>query len=104
MKIIFIFLYQFSGCVGWITLLSSKNEDKIVIESKKLQKAMKRRRKGHKIIKRNIKERGMRFASVNGNCCWEVRERVLGGETKELWNPHTYYLPWSIQSVKMIDC
>ena len=94
----------FLGCIGWVTLHSNRNEDEIVIESKKLQKAMKRMRKGHKSIKREIHVRGFRFARVNGNCCWEVRERYLGGESQELWNPHTYFLPWSIRAVKLIDC
>ena len=64
-----------------------------------------RKRSGNKkSIKRKIKKRGMRFAKVIGSCCWEVREQYHGGETKELWRPHTYQLPWSIRAVKMIDC
>ena len=55
-------------------------------------------------MKKKIQIRGMRFATVNGNCCWEVRESYHGGETKELWRAHTYYLPWSIRAISLIKC
>ena len=96
--------FEFPGCAGWVTLLSNKNADEITIESKKLQKAMRKRRKGKKNVKRKIKQVGFRFAKINGNCCWKVGERFSGGENQELWTPHTYYLPWSIRSVRLIDC
>ena len=57
-----------------------------------------------KYARMKIKRRGMRFAKVNGNCCWELREHYRGGETRELWVAHTYYLPWSIRVVKLIEC
>ena len=41
---------------------------------------------------------------VDGNCCWEVREYYHGGETEELVRAHTYHLPWSIRSVKLLEC
>ena len=85
-----------------MTLLSNRNEREIEVDSKKLQASM--RKQGKKNVKKKIPIRGMRFARVNGNCCWKVRERYLGGESEELWNPHTYYLPWSIRSIKIIDC
>ena len=93
-------LFFIVGCFGWVTLLSDHNESEVHIDSNKLHpQFMKRKNK----IKK-IRKRGMRFAKVNGNCCWEVRERFHGGETKELWRSHTYYLPWSIRAIKLIQC
>ena len=88
------------GCFGWVTLLSDHNESEIHIDSNKLHPQFMERK--NKIKK--IRKKGMRFAKVNGNCCWEVRERFHGGETKELWRSHTYYLPWSIRAIKLIQC
>ena len=92
----------FLDCIGWVILLSNKNSREIRVESGKLQEIM--RTKNKKNIKKKIKMRGMHFAKVNGNCCWEVRDRYAGGETKELWVAHTYYLQWSIRSIRLIDC
>lgn len=88
------------GCFGWVTLLSDYNALEIRIDSNKLHPHFIERK--NKIKK--IRRKGMRFAKVNGNCCWEVRERFHGGETKELWRSHTYYLPWSIRAIKLIRC
>ena len=93
-----------SECAGSITLLSSQDASELKIKSRNMYRVA-RKRSGHKkSVKRKIKKRGMRFAKVIGSCCWEVREQYHGGETKELWRPHTYQLPWSIRAVKMIDC
>ena len=89
-------------CEGWVTLLSNKNAGEIEVKSQVLLRSMRRSRR--KSLKKKIKKRGMRFAKVNGDCCWEVREHYHGGESKELWRPHTYYLPWSIRAIKLIDC
>ena len=62
------------------------------------------RRAKKKSLKKKIRVRGMRFAKVVGNCCWEAREQYHRGESKEFWNAHTYYLPWSIRAIKLIDC
>ena len=96
MKIIFI------ECKGWVTLLSPWNNGKIEISSRKLQRRM--RKTGKTNIRKKIKIRGMRFARVNGNCCWEVKEYYHGGETKDLVRAHTYHLPWNIRSVKLVEC
>ena len=89
-------------CKGWVTLLSPWNKGKIEISSRKLQRRMRKTRKTN--IRKKIKARGMRFARVNGNCCWELREYYHGGETKHLERAHTYHLPWSIRSVKLVEC
>ena len=91
-----------SDCKGWVTLLSPWNKGKIEISSRKLQRRM--RKLGKTNIRKKIKARGMRFARVNGNCCWELREYYHGGETKHLERAHTYHLPWSIRSVKLVEC
>ena len=83
--------------------MSSKNENKIAVEAQKLQQRL-RNINQRKVVKKKIQIRGMRFATVNGNCCWEVRESYHGGETKELWRAHTYYLPWSIRAISLIKC
>ena len=85
-----------------MTLLSNRNENEVEIDAKKLQKASRNQRKEN--ILRKIAMTGMRFAKVNGDCCWEAGERYLGGEKDQFWNSHTYYLPWSIRSIKLIDC
>ena len=89
-------------CVGWVTLLSIRNEEEIQINAKRLQETA--RRQGKKSIKRKILDDGMRFARVMGNCCWQVEERQFGGEIEQLEFAHTYYLPWSVHSIKLIDC
>jgi len=93
---------QIYDCKGWVTLLSPWNKGKIEISSRKLQRRM--RRSGRSNIRKKVTARGMRFARVNGNCCWEVREYYHGGETEELVRAHTYHLPWSIRSVKLVEC
>ena len=90
------------ACVGWVTLLSIRNEDEIKINAKRLRESA--RRQGQESIKRTIKDDGMRFARVIGNCCWQVGERSLGGEIEQLEFARTYYLPWSVRSIKLIDC
>lgn len=85
-----------------ITLLSDKDDTEIEIKSEKLIRRM--RRSGRKPVKKKIRRRGMRFAKVTGDCCWEIREQFRGGEAKELWRPHTYHSPWSIRAVKLIKC
>ena len=80
-----------------------KNSKKIVVEAQRLQERLRKISK-RKVVKKEIHVRGMRFATVNGNCCWEVRENYHGGETKELWRAHTYYLPWSIRAISLIKC
>jgi len=90
-------------CKGWVTLLSIKNSNKIIVEARKLQKRIRSISK-NKIVKKKIHVRGMRFATVNGECCWEVRRNYHGGETKELWRAHTYYTPWSIRAISLIKC
>ena len=89
-------------CEGWATLLSPWNKGKIEVKSRKLQRRMKKR--GRRNCRKKVTARGMRFIKVNGNCCWEVREHYHGGESKELRRAHSYYLPWSIRSVKLIEC
>jgi hypothetical protein len=91
-------------CAGSITLLSSQDASEIKIKSRSMYRVARKRNGNKKSVKRKIKRRGMRFAKVIGNCCWEVREQYHGGETKELWRAHTYQLPWSIRTVKMISC
>ena len=89
-------------CDGWVTLLSNRDSTEIQVEAEKLHEKM--RNSNNKSIKKKIKRKGMHFAKVNGDCCWEVRDRYSGGESKELWRAHTYYLQWSIKSIKLIDC
>ena len=74
-----------------------------MVEARKLQKRMRSISKS-KVVKKKIHVRGMRFATVNGDCCWEVRRSYHGGETKELWRAHTYYTPWSIRAISLIKC
>jgi len=93
---------QIFDCKGWVTLLSPWNKGKIEISSRKLQRRM--RKTGKTNIRKKVKVRGMRFARVNGNCCWEVKEYFHGGETKDLVRAHTYHLPWNIRSVKLVAC
>ena len=95
-------LSQGPDCKGWVTLLSPWNKGKIEISSRKLQRRM--RKTGKTNIRKKVKIRGMRFARVNGNCCWEVKEYFHGGETKDLVRAHTYHLPWNIRSVKLVAC
>ena len=91
-----------SECDGLLTLLSSKDEREFKVDSRHLLRRMRRHKR--KNITKKIYRKGMRFARVNGDCCWEVREHYYGGECKELWRAHTYYLPWSIKSLKLIKC
>ena len=95
-------LIMYLDCKGWVTLLSSKNQREFKVDSRRLLRSM--RRHNRKSITKRISRRGMRFAKVNGDCCWEVREHYHGGESRELWRAHTYYLPWSIRSIKLIAC
>ena len=83
-------------------MLSNKDVEKIEVDAGKLQRRMRKYKR--KNVKKRIKQRGMRFAKVSGNCCWEVREQYHGGESTELWRAHTYHLPWSIRSIKLIEC
>ena len=102
-KILHIILFFFRiDCNGSVTLLSDKDESEIVIKSERLLRSI--RRRGRKSVKKKIKRRGMRFAKVAGDCCWEIRDQFRGGEEKELWRPHTYHSPWSIRAVKLIKC
>ena len=89
-------------CNGSVTLLSDKDESEIVVKSERLLRSI--RRSGRKSVKKKIKRRGMRFAKVAGDCCWEIRDQFRGGEEKDLWRPHTYHSPWSIRAVKLIKC
>ena len=88
--------------MGWVTLLSNKDENEVQINAKRLQDAA--RSQGKDVVKRKIFQIGLRFVKVNGDCCWEVGERYLGGATEQLWVAHTYYLPWSVRSIQIIDC
>ena len=56
--------------------------------------------------KRSVKKIGMQDAELNGACCWEVRQRKLGGEFRQLKISRLGYhpLPWSIRYVKLINC
>ena len=81
---------------------TNKDVEKIEVDAGKLQRRMRKYKR--KNVKKRIKQRGMRFAKVSGNCCWEVREQYHGGESTELWRAHTYHLPWSIRSIKLIEC
>ena len=91
-----------TDCDGGITLLSDKDETEVEIKSEKLLRNS--RRSGRNSVKKKIRRRGMRFAKVIGDCCWEIREHFRSGESKELWRPHTYHSPWSIRAVKLIQC
>ena len=54
--------------------------------------------------KREIRKTGVRIAAVSGNCCWEVRNRYAGGESRHLKTVDNHELPWDIKSLKMIAC
>ena len=54
--------------------------------------------------KREIRQPGIRYAAVSGNCCWEVRNRYSGGESRQLKTVDKHELPWDIKSLKLINC
>ena len=84
--------------------MSNHDTEEIKIKSLNMYRVARKKNEDKNSAKRLIRKRGMRFAQVNGNCCWEVKEKYNGGETKKLLRPHTYYLPWSIRAVKVIKC
>ena len=83
----------FSGCIGSIKLQREEDARKVKIDSKRI----KRRR-------REIRIRGMKFAEVSGNCCWEVKERLNGGDSKDLKTVENHFLPWEIKAVRLTKC
>ena len=55
--------------------------------------------------KKQITEEAMRYAEVNGGCCWEVRSRhPYGGNWKELRTVKTHRIPFDIKSARKINC
>ena len=54
--------------------------------------------------KREIRQTGMKFATVSGNCCWEVQNQISGGESIYLRNVETHQLPWDIKSLRSVNC
>ena len=57
--------------------------------------------------KRSVKMSGMIYAELAGDCCWEVRQRKIGGEFRHLMKIATmgmHNLPWDIKYVKLIKC
>ena len=54
--------------------------------------------------KRDIRQTGMRFAAVSGNCCWEVRNQKSGGESRHLKTVESHQLPWDIKSLRLVNC
>ena len=84
--------------------MSNHDTEEIKIKSLNMYRVARKRNEDKNSVKRLIRKRGMRFAQANGNCCWGIKEKYNGGETKKLLRPHTYYLPRSIRSVKVIEC
>ena len=54
--------------------------------------------------RREILKRGLRYAEVSGNCCWEVRERFSGGYFQALKSVANHFLPWDVRSVRLTKC
>ena len=92
----------FIGCTGSVYLYSKDNEKEIRVDSVKLQTIMKSR--GRKSVTKKVTTPGVRFAKLEGSCCWELREKVYGGHKKQILNPNFYHLPWDVRFIKLIKC
>ena len=78
------------------------NEKEIRINSEKLQNIMKSRRR--KSVTKKVKTPGIRFAKLEGSCCWELTEKLYGGHKKQILSPNIYHLPWDVRFIKLIKC
>ena len=92
----------FTGCSGSVYLYSTDNEKEVRVDSGKFQNIMKSRRR--KSVTKKVATPGVRFAKLEGSCCWELREKVYGGHKKQIMNPNIYHLPWDIRFIKLTKC
>ena len=44
------------------------------------------------------------YATVKGNCCWEVKDRFRGGQSEYLKTTQTHEPGWPIKSVRLNNC
>ena len=90
------------GCAGSVYLYSTDNEKELRVDSGKLQNIMKSR--GRKSVTKKVNTRGVRFAKLEGSCCWEMREKSYGGHKKQILSPNIYHLPWDVRFIKLSKC
>ena len=78
------------------------NEKEIRVDSGKLQNIMKSRRR--KPVSKRVTLPAVRFARLEGSCCWELREKAYGGHKKQIMSPNIYHLPWDVRFIKLTKC
>ena len=81
------------GCSGSVIIRSSVKEKEIKVDSAQIKRR-----------KRTISEKEMTLAEVNGNCCWEMGNKNIGGRRQHLKMVQNHQLPWHIKSVRMTKC
>ena len=106
--------YELIACSGTLRLHShpdyeveiSHSAVKVEISSSSYQGLSRRSqiRKSSRELK-SISRQGFAFASMEGNCCWKIREKRNGrGNHKYLTPDHHFYEPgWTIRSFEVLD-
>ena len=93
------------GCTGTLRLQTHSHEE-IAFSSGSYQ-GMKRRgqiRRSSRALK-SFSSQGLATVSMEGNCCWKVREKQNGKGSNEYLNPAlSFYEPgWTIRSFELVE-
>ena len=100
-----LIFYDSIGCTGTLKLYSH-SENEVVISSSLYTDINKRRQ-----IERSARalqsksSQGFAYVSMEGNCCWKVKEKRNGRGSNEYLNPAlNFYEPgWTIRSFELLD-
>ena len=97
--------FELLGCTGTLKLNSYSNAEVVISSSS--YKDMGRRRQIRR-SSRELKSRsrqGFAYVSMEGNCCWRVREKGNGAGSHEYLNPALNFLEpgWTIRSFEVLD-
>ena len=98
--------YQLLGCTGTLRLANYDGDEAVIASSSyvHINKSRAQVKKSSKYLKSKSR-RGFALVTMEGNCCWKVREKRSGGGTNELLitSIMSYEPGWTIRSCEVMD-